>query len=339
MTCHSPLKGYVDRGTGGLTFRRESSFGEKMEVGCGQCLGCRLDYSRMWAMRITHEAQMHEYNGGNCFVTLTYRDKMMCESLWQLENGYYVPDDFSLDPDHMTLFLKRLRKAFPDQKIRYFYAGEYGRKCKHGIDLERVGCPLCNTGRPHFHTCLFNCSFDDLEPYQSDGGIIRYTSPKLERLWRYGFVDVGDLNFGSASYVARYILKKVKGHHADDFYMTNDLDGEVVFIHPEFVRMSRGNQAYKGQMCGIGADWFREYHSDVFPSQEVPVPGKGVMKGVPRYYDKMLEQMNPEMLEEMKEVRRTYLKEHESEFTHERLMAKHKVAKARIELFNTRDKN
>ena len=58
MGCDSPLKGFVDRDTGGLTFKREMSNGEKMEVGCGQCLGCNLDYSRMWAMRITHEAAM-----------------------------------------------------------------------------------------------------------------------------------------------------------------------------------------------------------------------------------------------------------------------------------------
>ena len=85
MPCYSPLKGWKDRHTGGLSFRRDNAF-EKMEVACGQCLGCRLDYSRMWAMRIVHESTLHELDGGNCFVTLTYRDPKEC-NLEQLKKN------------------------------------------------------------------------------------------------------------------------------------------------------------------------------------------------------------------------------------------------------------
>ena len=156
MGCDSPLKGWKGRETGGLVFKRELSFGEKMDVACGSCLGCRLDYSRMWAMRITHEASLHEYDRGNAFVTLTYRDKLDA-TLEQCEREQYVPDDWSLHKSHVQLFLKRLRKKHPP--FRYFYAGEYGRKCKHGIDVKRVGCPVCNCGRPHYHLCLFNIRY------------------------------------------------------------------------------------------------------------------------------------------------------------------------------------
>jgi hypothetical protein len=331
MGCDSPLKGFRDRDTGGITFRRERGNGEKMEVGCGQCLGCRLDHSRMWAMRITHEASLHEYTGGNSFVTLTYRDERDC-NLDQWNKGLHVPKDWSLHKSHFTAFMKRLRKAFPDNKIRYFYAGEYGRKCKHGIDLSSVGCPLCNTGRPHFHACLFNLSFEDLEAYESDYGITRYTSPTLERLWGYGFVDVGDLTYSSASYVARYILKKV-GYSLDPYhYMTYDLEGEITFIAPEFIGMSRGNAAYKGQRCGIGARWYEKYKDDVFPSDEVPVPGHGVMKGVPRYYDEILRADNPELYEIMKATRKEFMNNHKEEYEWSRLFQKHKCKKARVKL-------
>ena len=337
MGCDSPLKGWRDRDTDGITFRRERGYGEKMEVGCGQCLGCRLDYSRMWGMRIVHEASLYESNGGNCFVTLTYRDAAACETNKQLEDGWYVPDDWSLHKSHFTKFMKRLRKAFPKRKIRYFYAGEYGRKCKHGIDVERVGCPMCNTGRPHFHACLFNISFEDLEAYQSDGGIMRYTSPTLEKIWGYGFVDVGELNYASACYVTKYVLKKVK-QHPDDYYQTTDMNGEITFISPEFVGMSRGNAAYKGQRCGIGAGWYEKYKDDVFPSDEVPVPGKGVVQGVPRYYTEILRAEDPHMFEQVRDARRTWMREHASEFTDERLMAKHICKKARVKE-EKRDKN
>ena len=335
MGCDSPLKGWRDRGTGGLTFRREHSVGEKMEVACGQCLGCRLDYRRMWAMRIAHEASLHEYNGGNCFITLTYRDKLDC-NLKQCEKAQHVPDDWSLHKSHFQLFMKRLRMKFPKREIKVFYAGEYGRKCKHGIDVERVGCPLCRVGRPHFHACLFNHNFEDLEPYQSDGDVTRFTSKTLEDLWGYGFVDVGELTFGSASYVAGYVLKKIKGHHSEDAYMSYDMNGEITFISPEFVGMSRGNNTMKGQRCGIGADWYAKYKDDVFPSGAVPVPGKGIMHGVPRYYDEILKEENPKLYEDMKEMRRKFMAEHADEYTPERLYSKHLCKKARVALFEER---
>ena len=303
----------------------------------------------MWAMRITHEAAMYEYNGGNSFVTLTYRDAAACDTK-QLEKGLHVPDDWSLKKSHFQRFMKRLRKHYNGREIRYFYAGEYGRNCKHGIDIERVGCPLCNCGRPHFHACLFGLSFNDLEAYESDGGITRFTSPTLERIWGYGFVDVGDLTFASASYTARYVVKKVKGYQGPNHYQSTDMDGEITFISPEFVGMSRGKtcKLHKGLPyqvdcpdCsrGIGRDWIEKYFEDVYPSDQVPVPGAGVMSGVPRYYDKVLEERDPEMYERIKAKRRKYIKQNPEEFTPRRLETKHKVKKAKLELFSKRDKN
>lgn len=341
MACDSPLKGWRDPDTGGIQFVRDNSY-EKMEVACGQCLGCNLDYRRMWAMRISHEASLHEYTGGNCFITLTYREPYDC-SINQLKYGLHVPDDWSLHKSHLQKFMKRLRYEFPQRKIRYFAAGEYGRKCKHGIDVDAVGCPLCKCGRPHFHACLFNCSFDDLEAYQSDGGIMRYTSPTLEKIWGYGFVDVGELTFASASYVAGYVTKKVRGIKADDHYLSYDMNGEITFLTPEFVLMSRGYtcKIHKGMPyqvdcndCsrGVGRDWYEKYYKDVFPSDEVPVPGKGIVKGVPRYYSEILKVDRPQMYEEVKKIRQKFMDEHESDFTDDRLMSKHICKKAREKL-------
>ena len=322
MPCYSPLKGFKDRDTGGLVFRRENA-AEEMEVACGQCLGCRLDYSRTWAMRIVHEASMHEFDHGNCFVTLTYRDPIECTPE-QLEKKQYVPEDWSLHKSHFQKFMKRLRKRFP-QKIRYFHCGEYGARCKHGLDLEKVGCPLCNVGRPHYHACLFNVSFADLEAYgASHDGSLRYTSKMLEDIWGYGFVDVGELNFESAAYVSRYCLKKVTGVRAAEHYMSIDLDGVASWVEREYVTMSR--------RPGIGRDWYEKYKDDVFPSDEVPVPGSGVFKKVPRYYEEIFKCEDPLSLEEIKEVRQKFREEHGDEYTPERLMAKYKVKKAQTQL-------
>ena len=298
-----------------------------MEVACGQCLGCRLDKSRMWAMRIAHESSLHEFSGGNSFVTLTYRDRMECDDE-QLREGYHIPDDWSLNKKHFQDFMKRLRKAFAPQKIRFYAAGEYGNKCKHGIDVSLVKCPLCRIGRPHYHACLFNCSFPDLEAYGSHNGELRYTSPFLESIWKYGFVDVGELNFESAAYVSRYILKKVTGAASDDHYMLYDLDGEITFVLPEFTLMSR--------RPGIGRGFYEKFKDDLFPSDEIPVPGKGVLRGMPRYYDELFKIENPLTMEEIKAVRLEFMEKHGDDYTPERLEDRYRVTKAKLDMFGKR---
>jgi hypothetical protein len=307
----------------GLWFNRAGA-SEEMEVACGQCLGCRLDRSRDWALRIVHESSLHECDGGNCFITLTYRDKIECNSD-QLAKGQHVPSDWSLHKTHFQKFMKRLRKVYAPQKVRFYMCGEYGATCQHGINLSLVKCPFCNVGRPHYHACLFNCDFPDLESYAtSHDGELRYTSPLLEKIWGYGFVDVGELNFDSAAYVARYIMKKVNGLAADDHYLQYNEDGEPVYVEPEFTLMSR--------KPGIGYEWFQKYESDCFPSDECPDLVDKVFKKVPRYYEEIFKCKDPLTLEDIKAVRQEFRRVHGDEYTPDRLMSKYKVHKAQVDL-------
>ena len=114
--------------------------------------------------------------------------------------------------------------------------------------------------------------------------------------------------------------------------MTYDMNGEITWLEPEFCRMSRGNASYKGKRCGIGAQWFDEFQSDVFPSDEMPVPGLGVIKKVPRYYEEIFKEENPLTMEEIKAVRKKFREEHEDEYTPDRLMDKYKVKMAQVKL-------
>ena len=323
MPCYSPLKGWKDEETGGIKFRRDGAR-EEMEVACGQCLGCRLDHSRMWAMRICHESALHEYSGGNCFITLTYRDPIECNAE-QLKDSLHIPFDWSLYKSHFRNFMKRLRKAVYPNKVRFYHCGEYGRICKHGFDLDVIKCPSCRVGRPHYHACIFGWTPADLEPYSSDGnGGLRYTSPALERIWKYGFVDVGELTFESAAYVARYCLKKVTGVNAWDHYLVELDDGTQVFLQDEYSTMSR--------RPGIGAGFYRQFKDDMFPHDMVPVPGSGVFRKVPRYYQELFAMEDPQTLEQIKAMRRKFKDEHADEYTPERLMAKYNVQKAKLQL-------
>ena len=335
MPCYSPLKGYMCKETGGLKFKTENTQ-DTMEVACGQCLGCRLDRSRMWAARIVHESSLHDHDGGNSFVTLTYRSKAQCTKN-QLDEKLHIPEDWNLsvpireagkqtEASHFQLFMKRLRKRYK-QKIKYFMCGEYGAICKHGINLDQVGCPLCNVGRPHYHACLFNVEFNDLEPYASRDGVTRYTSKTLEGLWKYGFVDVGKLEYQSAAYVARYCLKKVTGVNAEEHYQSIDYKGEVTKLNPEYATMSNG----------IGEGWYEKYKDDVFPSDEVPVPGHGIIKKVPRYYEEKYKESDPFDYEEVKNKRQIFRRENADEYEPDRLMAKYKVKKAQNALFSKRN--
>jgi len=103
-----------------------------VELPCRQCIGCRLEYSRQWAIRCLHEASLYDEN---CYITLTYDDQKLPES-YDIKNG--------LDLSHFQLFMKRLRKKY-GAKIRFFHCGEYGE----------------DRGRPHFHACIFNHDFQD----------------------------------------------------------------------------------------------------------------------------------------------------------------------------------
>ena len=64
----------------------------------------------------------------------------------------------------------------------------------------------------------------------------------------------------------------------------------------------------------------------------MPVPGSGIFRKVPRYYDKQLEAEEPELYAEMKQVRAAFSKAHAEEYTPERLLDKYKVKKAQLNM-------
>jgi hypothetical protein len=295
MPCYSPLKGFKSRSTGGLTFRRSDSVGERMTVACGGCLGCRLDRSREWAARIIHEAQSHD---DNCFITLTYDQEHM-PRLFNGGPGTLLKKDFQN-------FMKRLRKRLAPRKIRYYMCGEYGDK----------------DNRPHYHACVFGFDPEDKQLFSVNLENEIYTSQMVSDCWARGFVTVGALTFQSAAYVARYVMKKITGPLAQDHYLRVDDYGVAYWLEPEYNTMSR--------RPGIGKDWYEEYKSDLWPSDEVPVPGTGVFKKVPRYYQTILKGEDELQYEEVRRLREEFRNSHEDEYSPQRLMDKYKVKKAQL---------
>jgi len=201
MACTSPLEAYrpSDSSSKKLIFSYHPATCASTTpilIDCGQCINCKLKRSKAWAIRCVHESKLH---AENCFITLTYDPQKVPPA----EDGQ-LPADTSLVYRHFQLFMKRLRKRFPEKNIRFYMCGEYGE----------------NFGRAHFHACIFGLDFPDKKPWKKrkPGSPTLYRSKILEELWTYGFSSVGTVTFESAAYVARYITKKITGEAAESHY-------------------------------------------------------------------------------------------------------------------------
>lgn len=259
MSCVSPLHAYKAKSNDSdkirIVFSRPQSFrGQSLDLPCGQCIDCRLERSRQWAVRCMHEASLYE---DNCFITLTYSS----------EN---LPQDGSLVKSHFQNFMKRLRRE-NEKIIRFYHCGEYGEQ----------------GSRPHYHALLFNHDFKDKKLFSRRNDISLYTSDTLSRLWPFGFGVIGDLNFESAAYVARYCTKKITGPMAKDHY-GNRL--------PEYSTMSRGSK--KTNTGGIGKGWFDKFSSDIYPRDRVFV--RGHFSRPPRFYDNLYSRQDRSTFELLK---------------------------------------
>lgn len=230
---------------------------------CGHCIGCRLKYSRDWADRCMLEAQSHE---SNYFLTLTYDDSHLPEC----QEGSPVHPLVKRD---LQLFIKRLRKMFSDQKIRYFSAGEYGSKSM----------------RPHYHIILFGLKLDDLRLHHRDleNNWNYYISDSIYKLWPFGIHILTDVTWETCAYVARYVVKKQKGAGASIYDDYN--------FPPEFTLMSR--------KPGIARDFFEENPDIVFREFYIPTKDGHKVVRSNRYFDKCFDIEYHDDLEYFKEKR------------------------------------
>lgn len=157
------------------------------------------------------EAALHEKT---LWTTLTYNDDYLPKSYTDPNTGECFEsfaDNFStLNPDDLTLFFKRVRKALPPRSLRYFAAGEYGE----------------NTLRPHYHLCIFGHGEEILPLLQSS-----WSSPFTKE--PYGMVDRinhGPITKQNARYTAKYTIKK----------LTAPDDPRLEGRYPEYPSFSKG---------------------------------------------------------------------------------------------------
>jgi len=268
MGCFGPIPGYYSaeigpNGKRSIVFdKRRAHSPTPLRIPCGKCAGCRLETSRQWAMRCLHEAKLHK---NNVFATLTY-------------DNDHLPEFGTLVKRDLQLFMKRLRKS-RGAGVRFYACGEYG-------DENR---------RPHYHALLFNCDFPDKVFYSKNGrGDVYTTSRELRDLWPLGNNILGDVNFDTAAYVARYVMKKINGSIADDWYTVYNADGVCARRLTEFTVMSR--------RPGIASEYYSRFGSEVRTHDSIVINGREVRPA--RFYDLKYNSIDPEAFAALKIARR-----------------------------------
>lgn len=243
------------------------------QIPCGQCIGCRLDYSKEWANRGYLESL---YWDNNYFITLTYDDDHInINDYVEDEEGFTYTNDGewggTLIPKDLQLFIKRLRKYMKthhdNDNIRYMACGEYGGQ----------------TARPHYHLIVFNLNLPT-ESFYNPRIINKnyyYQNSVIEKCWKYGFSNICPSNWNTIGYVARYITKKINGKESDQYYAEK---GQV----KEFFRVSL--------KPAIGEQYYRDHWQEIYERDEIIIVNRAgaVASKPPKYFDELFKKDHPE---------------------------------------------
>lgn len=267
--CAFPVTAYwfgeLNKETGGKVLKFGMSYSsmnykEVYELPCNTCYPCQARRKAVIGLRAMHEATEHLHN---CFITLTVNDCYMNE----------VFPDNSLNHRPFQLFAKRLRKfiscKYPElPPIKILMCGEYGEE----------------KNRPHFHAIIFGFDFEDKIKFGK-----YYISNTLAKLWQYGFHSIGEVNFDSCAYIAKYVVKK-----KDDKDYINEDTG--VFRKKEYIVYPKG----------LGLKKFEKYYKDWYNLGYI-YSQKGFKMSLPSYYDRKYAELEPEKMELIKEERKLKL--------------------------------
>lgn len=241
-----------------------------VEIPCGHCAGCRADQAAEWKNRLVMESKYHD---SMYFVTLTYDEFHLRRVEYTNElTGEVKTDRGSLSKRDVQLFIKRLRKSKPDDRIRYYVAGEYGP----------------STDRPHYHAIIFGLHLGQwklVESGRSETGNVYYTCCELERIWGNGFVSIEPANEFTCAYVAQYVTKKL---------------GE----HPAAARRERGQEpefSLQSRRPGIGRQYYEDNSEEMFDRgrRYIATANGSIEIRPPRYFKKLYRQAHEDKYQEI----------------------------------------
>lgn len=309
MSCQKPLRGiYKGIDSNGKKILKIVPFdattseafkeGTKYyELPCGHCAGCREDQAKEWSNRLLME---YQYNKDAWFITLTYSPYYEFETYRDgvdLETGEYKKQ-LSVKKEHVQKFMKRLRKRYKEQKLRFFCASEYGEKDQ----------------RPHYHLIIFGLRLDQYDPddrlifyKNSKSGEPLYRMKSIEDCWSdpkdrrlnkdamekglspnlIGYVTIAPANMYTFMYVSQYVIKKT-GYKPNLVY---EMEGR----EPPFSLSSR--------KPGIGLQYYEDHKDEMTDDGffYLPSPDGVVKVRPPNYFKKKFREYNPDRAEEISE--------------------------------------
>lgn len=143
-----------------ITKRHDDGF---INVPCGSCYQCLQNRRAQWTFRLKQEEKV---STNAMFLTLTYADE-------------HLPKNGKICKREVQLFMKKLRKEqkkYTDEKIVYYFVGEYGEK----------------TNRPHYHAILFN--------------VYKKVWLEIAGIWEKGNIRIGTCTSASIHYVTGYVM-------------------------------------------------------------------------------------------------------------------------------------
>lgn len=305
MACEQPITAYRATHRGGpVTFKRPQAHTyEELKLPCGTCILCRTEQARQQAIRISHEAQMHERSA---FVTMTYNDEHL--PLHNSLSGEGDRDDYPYpwqpekDRRHLSDFWKRVRFYLWEKhrlRLRYYAVGEYGDR----------------SHRPHYHACIFGHDFlDGAIEIQAPPRRL-WTSPLLTELWGKGNVAIGALSFETARYTASYVQKKLRSKQK--YVRLEESTGELVPLVQPKAFMSRN----------LGKTWWDKYHHQVIAHDRVIINGRP--QKPPKAYDRWLKDRSKEAADIISNVRTERAEKITAQETHARALEAHARAKSK----------
>lgn len=337
MACLNPIRAYRQKRGSYILWKRPSDglmpHFAPFPIPCGKCYGCRLEYSRQWAVRMMLESQLHDFN---YFLTISYAPA-------------HLPAMGTIVKKDLQDFHKRLRiyyeRHYEHTGIRYYCCGEYGEK----------------KGRPHYHGIYFNLPIFDLELYKESNGNKYYRSKTIEEIWGKGMIIIANVTFESCGYVARYVTKKIdsqKKHKQTTQVVsvkpTKDakvikrirwIDGNglqqerCIYDKTETIRTIIHDDYWKApefsimsKNPAIGLDWLFKYWKDVYRDDFIILNGRKIKP--PKYFDTIIrnasKDVNPDFWQNVKKKRVDNRIDYEDDYYDVRLPSIRKIANQRF---------
>lgn len=208
-------------------FRVEKKSGLIVYAPCGQCIACRLNYGKLWSIRMMEELKNHDKA---CFATLTYDDN-------------HLPFNHLLCKRHLQLFWKLLRKK---RRIRYFACGEYGDKF----------------GRPHYHAIIYGVSPTEADLIES---CWPHGHVKLGFVTEDSCAYVA--KYMTKKLNGRALQQKLEEdpNYQNEFVLMSRRPGIGADLSPAMIQYLRDNGIYyrKGVMSGLPRYWKEKFYIDV----------------------------------------------------------------------------